>query len=183
MNRIMNRVVLGSGAVLLASSGAFGQLGGSAIVTPTPGPGAGVWTYAISVNNTGTTPIGTLWFAWIPGQNYLFSTPSSISSPAGWTSSTFGSGSNVSVRWTASGTATDINAGNSLGGFSFISTMSPTQMASNSPNFNVPVTTSFFYSGAAFSDAGFRFVAPVVPTPSAAAVGLLGLAVVARRRR
>lgn len=183
MNRVVKNAVFGVGSVLLASTTVFGQLGGSATVTPTAGPGAGVWTYAVAVNNTGTTPIGTLWFAWIPGQNYLFSTPTSISSPAGWTASTVGSGSNVSVRWTASNTTTDINSGNSLGGFSFISTMSPAQMAGNSPNFNVPVTTSFFYSGAAFSDAGFRFVATVVPSPSAAVVGLFGLAGVARRRR
>lgn len=183
MNRVMNRAVFGFGSVLLASTSAIAQLGGSATVTPTAGPGAGNWTYSVAVNNSGTTPIGTLWFAWIPGQNYLFSTPTNISSPAGWSASTIGSGSNVSVRWTASNTTTDINAGGSLGGFSFVSTMSPTQMAGDSPNFNVPVTTSFFYSGAAFSDAGFRFVATVVPTPSAAVVGVLGLAVMGRRRR
>jgi hypothetical protein len=162
---------------------AHGALQGTATVTPTQLT-ATSWRYDIAISNTGDTPIGTLWFAWIPGQNYLTSQPTSITSPASWTPATIGSGSNWSVRWTAANTSVDVNAGGSLTGFSFVSSMSPTALAGNSPSFpTTPVTTSFFYIAGAFGDPGYRFVASVVPTPGAAcALGMLALGAARRRR-
>lgn len=182
MSRTFTSLAVGFALTTLSPLTALAALGGSAVVTNTAFNGS-VYSYTISVNNTGTTPIGTLWFAWIPGQNYLTSTPIAITSPAGWTSSVIGSGANQSIRWTTSSLTQDIDAGGSLAGFSFTSAMSPTQLAGNSPSFpGTPVTTSFFYSGGAFSDAGFRFVASVIPAPGSAAA-LAGAIILASRRR
>ncbi len=169
---------------LVMSAGvAHGALEGSATLNPTQLTPT-TWRYDVTITNSGTTPIGTLWFAWIPGQNYLFSQPTSIVAPASWTPATFGSSSNWSLRFTAANTGVDVNAGSSLGGFSFVSTMSPTQISGNSPNFGgtTPVTTSFFYQAAAFGDPGFRFVASVIPGP-ASATALAGAILLAGRRR
>ncbi|MBX9737026.1 MAG: hypothetical protein K2X32_08875 [Phycisphaerales bacterium] len=170
-------------SLFLTAGVANAALQGSATVNPTQLT-ATTWRYDVSISNTGTTPIGTLWFAWIPGQNYLTSQPTSIQSAAGWTPAAIGSGSAWSVRWTAQNTSVDINAGGSLGGFSFVSSMTPTAISGNSPVFTTtPVTTSFFYEAAAFGDPGFRFVASVIPTPGAAGVLAAGMLLAGRRRR
>ncbi len=46
---------------------------------------AGSYTYDLSLTNTGTagSTIGTFWFSWIPGQNYLASNPTVVSAPTG----------------------------------------------------------------------------------------------------
>src|SRR5206468_5637695 len=43
-----------------------------------------VYHYDITVTDTGSTNVGTFWFGWIPGFNFLPATPSAASSPSGW---------------------------------------------------------------------------------------------------
>ena len=43
-----------------------------------------LYTYNITLNDIGTTHIGTFWFAWVPGQDYLAVAPSATTCPAGW---------------------------------------------------------------------------------------------------
>ena len=45
----------------------------------------GVYDYSITLNDTGTTTMGTFWFSWIPGTGFLSATPTDITSPTGWT--------------------------------------------------------------------------------------------------
>jgi hypothetical protein len=71
----------------------------------------------------------------------------------------------------------ELAAGASLAGFSFDSTATPAQIAGASQFFNnPPVATSFVYSQAPFSDAGFSFVAASNPlassTPEPSTFGL-----------
>src|ERR1700753_1111245 len=42
--------------------------------------------YKITLNNTGTTNVGTFWFAWVPGEDFMPTSPTNISSPPSWTS-------------------------------------------------------------------------------------------------
>ena len=44
---------------------------------------AGLYDYTITLNNTSTTPIGTFWYAWVPGGFFLPSTPASVTAPPG----------------------------------------------------------------------------------------------------
>ena len=111
--------------------------------------GGGLYDYSITLTNKGdsTSPVGTFWYAWIPGQNYLPSDPASVSSPTGWTDTISGSGG-YGIHWTTSSAA--LAQGSSLL-FSFESTDTPTTLAGNAVSFpTTPIGTSFVYGGAAF---------------------------------
>ncbi len=146
------------------------------------------WQYDLTLSDTGTTNLGTFWFAWVPGQNFMGVAPSGITSPAGWTAKTTHGGATdgYAIQWVAA-PAAQLTPGESLTGFTFDSALSPEQMLGDSPfHPTSPVTTTFVYSGAPFSDAGFKFEVSAVPEPSSLALlGLGALAVVvalARKR-
>src|SRR5579864_6443641 len=44
----------------------------------------GVYEYDLTLDNTGTTTIGTFWFSWIPGAGFMSATPTNITSPSNW---------------------------------------------------------------------------------------------------
>ena len=130
---------------------------------------ATTYRYTITLADTGTTPIGTFWFSWLPGQGYLPDLPT-FTSPVGWSAQlTDGAPpqNGYSILWTAS---TALQPGESLGNFSFTSTATPSVLFANSTIHSpTPVTTSVVYSGAPFSDAGFTLAAT---TPVVAAVSI-----------
>jgi hypothetical protein len=124
--------------------------------------GNGTFNYTVSLTDTGTTSIGTYWFAWIPGQDYLDTPPTNIVAPAGWSDviTNGGAGDGYAIRFIA-GPGSELTTGNALN-FSFTSTETPAQLAGNSSfHSTVPETTSFVYEGAAFGDPGFQFTATV----------------------
>ena len=169
-------------SMLAAASAANAALVANATVTGSP-IGGGVYHYTVTLNNTGTTTIGTLWFAWVPGGNFMSAVPTSITSPAGWSASIQGGAGAASILWQANNAPSRLAAGGSLTTFSFNSTNTPAQLtgfAASSPSNHV--TTSFVYSGAAFSDAGFQFTASVVPAPAVGSASLLFLGALATRR-
>ncbi len=150
------------------------------------------WLYSIQLNDTGTTNIGTFWFSWIPGEDFMGSVPTDVSSPAGWNDNiTHGGASDgYAIQWLAGG-GDAITPGGSLAGFSFESSVSPAAIAGNSPFFpSTPELTSFIYSAGPFSDAGFSFTVQELSSPSApepgsivmAAIGAALLGLFVRRR-
>jgi len=147
----------------LLSESASAQI---ALTSTTGTAGSPVYHYQITVNDTGTTPIGTFWFGWVPGEDFLPSAPSAVQDPSGWTHTITGSNNSTdgsAIQWTAS--SNPIAAGQSLSTFEFTTTDSPSALAANSPTHaQSPATTAFVYSGAPFSDSGFQLVA----TPPAA---------------
>jgi len=160
---------------------AWGAVGASATISSTPlGPNS--YEYSLTLKNTGTTPIGTFWYGWVPLYDLLPSAPTQIFSPAGW------SGNNVadyygvaSVQWV--NTLTPLQPGQSLGGFKFDSPDTPAQLAGNS-QFGLPVGYSYVYIGAPETDPGALLTPTVVtPEPGTVGVGLVGIALVAGRRR
>ena len=147
-------------------------------LTSTTGSGSGaVYHYSITVNDTGTTNLGTFWFGWVPDEDFLPSVPTAVQDPSGWTHTITGSGNSTdgsAIEWTSSSNV--ITPGHSLTGFAFSSTDSPTVLAANSPSHPAsPTTTAFVYSGAAFSDAGFQLVVtpPAVATTAASTTTLV----------
>ena len=139
--------------------------------------------YNLTLNDLGTTTIGTFWFSWVPGANFMPVSPTNITSPASWNPivTNGGAADGFAIQWTASSAAADLAAGQSLSGFSFDSTATPAQMAGlSSFHPGEPVETSFVYSGVPFSDAGFQFVATnagsAVPEPSTSTLGAIGAA-------
>ena len=140
------------------------------------------YEYDLTLDNIGTTNIGTFWFAWVPGEDFMPTSPTNVVSPANWTDNVThgGAGDGFAIQWLAT---TVLAPGDVLGGFSFVSTTTPTEMAGLAAGFpgTPPVTTSFIYSGAPFSDAGFQFVVaeaatPTVPEPSSLALFAVGMA-------
>jgi hypothetical protein len=172
------------------SSHAFANgITATATFTDTPNASlAGVNDYSITLNNTGTTTIGTFWFAWVPGAGFLSATPTEIGSPAGWTEMTTNSG--AAIQWI---TSTPLAAGSSLSGFTFDSTETPAELLSaftgTGTGSGDSQSTAFVYSGAPLVGPGDQLVvtpaAVVTPEPSTLALfgtGILGLAGAARRK-
>ncbi len=142
------------------------------------GSGSGPYTYNLSFSDAADSlsPVGSVWYAWIPGFEYLPGLPTSAAAPAGWTATISGD----SIQFVASSPANDIQAGSSLAGFSYQAAFSPAQLAA-APNSGVSVA----YSGGLFSDAGDTFTVETVPEPSTLALlicGATGLSLVGRRR-
>ena len=182
--------VLALGVGMGLSSHAFADgISATATFTNTPDASlAGVNDYSITLNNTGTTPIGTFWFGWVPGNGFLSATPTDIGTPAGWTEMTTNSGAAIQFV-----TSTPLAAGSSLTGFTFDSTETPAELLSAftgmEPGTGDPESTAFVYSGAPLVGVGDQFVvtgataAAVTPEPSTLALfgtGILGLAGAAR---
>jgi hypothetical protein len=145
--------------------------------------GGGEWQYDMTlsnnspVNNADTT-IGTFWFSWAPGEQFMEAMPTDVQAPTNWkfqiTETTPQGG--FGIQYVAMNNDF-LTAGQSLGGFTFDSTETPTQLLGPSSFFNNPVeTTSAAYTQAPFSDtttAGDVFavteasVGPTPPTPPA----------------
>jgi hypothetical protein len=150
----------------------------------------GLFQYNLTLNNTGTTTIGTFWFSWIPGRGFLSVTPTNVLSPADWGDVLTNGGD--AIRWT---TSTLLAAGASVTGFTFDSTETPAQLAGPfaGPGLGTgdPVDTAFVYIAAPLADPGFQLVAAAaknapVPEPSPLAILatlMLGFAALAARRR
>jgi hypothetical protein len=145
-----------------------GTLSATATFTDTPGS-PGVFDYDLTLNNTGTTGIGTFWFAWIPGDNFMTVAPTDVQSPAGWTANII---PGFSIQWLDSGS---LSQGTSQSGFEFESTLTPAQLEGPSIIPSDPVATSFVYIGAPFNDPGFQLVATPAQTTSTPEPGTIVL--------
>jgi hypothetical protein len=144
------------------------------------GSGSGPYTYNLTFSDSGsaTSPIGSVWYGWIPFAFYLHGTPTSASAPAGWTHSIDAN----SIEFVASSPANDIPIGGSLSGFGYTATFSPATLA-GTPNSGL----SDAYAAGIESDAGnvFTVQAVVVPEPSTLTLlicGATGLWLIGRRR-
>jgi hypothetical protein len=160
----------------------YGALSASSTITPQQlGPNS--YEYSLSLTNTGTTPIGTLWFGWIPAYDLLPSAPTRFVAPAGWTGTNapdfFGV---ASAQWV--NTASPLQPGQTLTGFKFDSPDSPATIDGTSAYFGLPVKESYVYIGAPQTDSGFAFTpTTVVPEPASAALLLAASAGCFIRRR
>jgi hypothetical protein len=122
--------------------------------------GGGEWQYDITLSNNSSadnanTTVGTFWFSWAPGQEYMEAKPTDVLSPTGWTEKLTGeenAGDGNAIQWVAmSGSL--LHAGSSLSGFQFDSTESPSQITGPSSFFqNQPETLSAAYTQGPFSD-------------------------------
>jgi len=133
------------------------------------------YDYTITLNNTAssTSPIETLWYAWVPGADFLPSSPITVQPPSGWSDAITGGslGDGYGIEFFT--TTTPLNPGNSFI-FEFESADTPAQLAGNSPAHpGSPVGTSYVYSGIV-SGAAATFVVQPVPEPSSLALLLLG---------
>jgi hypothetical protein len=187
---IIGYAVLAAG---ILQSSANAQIGASVTYTPQQlSPGS--YQYSITLNNTGTTQIGTFWFGWIPGYDFLPST-ASVSSPAGWIgNSVHDAIGGYAIEWYDSVPNSGLAPGHSLSGFSITTPDSPATIAGNSflqmsAVTYYPVSTSWVYvgqfqDGANPSDQGTMVTASAVPEPSSLfLLAPAGLLLIRRSRR
>jgi hypothetical protein len=186
-NSLLSRVAALAAASMLATVTYGAEVASATISSMQSGPGSS--QYNLALNNTGTTTLGTFWFSWIPGDNFMPVSPTGITSPGGWQDMvTHGGPSNgFAIQWTAKTPANDLAAGSSLTGFSFDSSLTSAQLESPSTGHpSDPVATAFVYRGAPFSDPGFQLTAAqpgaTTPEPSNFLLGAFGLGVLLVRR-
>ncbi|HTU27270.1 MAG TPA: PEP-CTERM sorting domain-containing protein [Pirellulales bacterium] len=168
-------------AVWLAAGGGRAEadiLASAAITAQQVSPGE--YQYDITLDDIGTTNIATFWYAWVPGEGFLASQPTNITGPAGWTDTVTDT---YAIRWEDA--ATPLVAGNSLSGFQFDSSDTPSEVFGMSVAYpTTPVDTSVVYATAPPSGSSDQFVvtSPEPSTLAMLAAGTLGLMLAARRR-
>ena len=175
-------------AALLSATATFSaSIDASGVLTSRPDGSNFDYSITLSNSSSSTDPIGTFWFAWVPGEDFLDTSPLSVTDPTGWTDNIThgGPGDGYAIQWLASSAADDVTAGTSLSGFGFTSTDSPASVYGNSAFFpTTPVLTAFTYDAAPFSDDGDRFLVTVVPEPvSLALLSPMALLMLRRSRR
>jgi hypothetical protein len=158
-----------------------GTINASATITATPdGPD---YDYTITLTNTsgaGNDNIGTFWFGWVPGADFLATSPLSVTDPTGWkdTITHGGSTDGYAIQYVAKTSADEIAPGNSLV-FGFKSADTPADLMGNSVFYpTTPVLTSFVYSQGPFQGDGLQFTVTFasVPEPSSLVLGIIGVA-------
>jgi len=161
MNKAIKSLV---GCALMGALAFAAHAAEDASATLTSLSGSGPFTYALTLTDSGSTTIGSVWFAWKPGFNYLPSVPSSApSQTTGWGTSIQGTTGAASVQFTAGSSASYLQPGQSAT-FDFTTADSPSTLAGDSGS--TPIGTSVAYSAGLFSDGGVQFVATSTPEPS-----------------
>jgi hypothetical protein len=170
------------GSMLLAGSICAVHAQGEIASGTVAGSGTGPYTYSLTFSDAAnaTSPIGSVWYAWVPGGFFLPSAPTTVSAPPGWTATPSGK----SIQFVASSATDYITAGHSLSGFGFTASFSPSQLTA-APNSGKSVA----YSAGLFAPAdpnGFTFTVQPAPVPEPSPLMLIsaaaGLLVVLRWR-
>ena len=152
--------------------------------------GGGNFQYNIALKNTSSTSIGTFWFSWIPGYDFMNVSPTSITAPTGWVAPVTGpdfTGDGYAIEYYNLGGSGDQLAPGATDNFSFDSTETLSQISGAGAG---PLgsfydqTTSYVYAGQPETDAGFQFnVTPVVPEPVSIGMIAIGAGAFFLRRR
>ncbi|MGN6366967.1 MAG: hypothetical protein ACTHN5_01775 [Phycisphaerae bacterium] len=165
------RIAVAILCALFPAGAAFASLQADGTILPISSPTDTSFQYDITLHNTGTTNVGSFWFAWVPGLDFLPSQPLNVQSPAGWTANIINDpysyyGDGYSIQWIAN---TPLPAGQSLPGFSFTSADTPATMAGYSPIYfgYYPTTTSYAYAGTPELTEATSFTLNVLPTITA----------------
>jgi hypothetical protein len=149
----------------------------SGVLSSTPDGADFDYTITLMNSSSSNASIGTFWFAWVPGADFMATSPLSVTNPTGWTDMITHGGATdgYAIQWVSSSSSDNVAIGGSLT-FQFKSADTPAQLAGDSIFYpGTPVATSFVYPGAPFSDAGHQFVVSSVPEPSTLTLGILAL--------
>jgi hypothetical protein len=182
MKRILLLGIILAGHELLPQPASVaGTIQADATITATPD--GSNFDYTITLTNTsgpGNDGIATLWFSWVPGQDFMPSRPLSVTLPSGWKDViTHGNGNDgFAIQFDVITTADILAPGGSLT-FGFTSADSPAALMGNSPSHpDHPVLTSFVYSQGPLRGDGEQFTAAFasVPEPSSLWLGTCAVA-------
>jgi uncharacterized protein YjdB len=132
----------------------------SGLISSTPDGSNFDYTITLSNASTSSSGIGTFWFAWVPGQDYLATSPLSVTPPTGWSDQiTHGGASDgYAIEFTTANSLYYVQPGHSMT-FAFKSADAPSSVEGNSVFYSqTPVGTSYVYPTTPFSDSGHLFV-------------------------
>ena len=137
----------------------------ASIQATSTGP-ANTYSLTLSDSISSSSPVGTFWFAWIPGEDLLSASPTNVTSPSGWQAFVEGGYyGGYSIEWYALSPSSYLPAGYSLTGFGFNSPDTPDALSGSSRVYpGTPTLTSYMYSAGPFSDAGTQVVVSQLPT-------------------
>ena len=170
---LLSNIIASGGNSNAQSSGASQtNIIASGVISDTPGTGVYDYTIALTNSSQSGSAIGSFWYAWVPGADYLSSYPISVTAPAGWTATVTGGGAGdgYGIQFVANSSSNDIQPGSSLS-FSFMSTDPPSTVEGDSQIYSgVPVGTSAVYPGAPVNDGGTPFVVSATVTLASIAV-------------
>ena len=180
--------LIGIVVVVVAAPWAFGAI--SASTTISTASTSAPFNYTMSVTNTGTTPIGTLWFAWtnVPiTYNFLPAPASNVTYPSGWVGFSTGpdrAGDGYGVEYY---TFNPIGPGQTLTGFNFTSNVAPSHLGDTASSYPLPIDTTYVFQDYFNTGPGVGALATpavVVPEPGVAVAGIAcGLMMLGGRRR
>lgn len=169
-------LALGAGLVLSAISASAQQdviVNGSLTYT---GPTAGVYDYTLTMNNTGTEAVESLWLGWALNSNPVFNVlnPSSAGNSLGWQNILDGN----SVMY--AGTAGSTLAAGKSATFTFDSTSTPTQFENPFSSGGSGLSVAYGVNAQQFgifdtTTHSFDFAPSVVATPEPSTLGLLAV--------
>jgi hypothetical protein len=159
-----------------------GPLDVSATLSATPDGSDFDYTIVLKNASSSTDSLETFWFGWVPGKDFLPTSPISVTPPTGWADRVTHGGATdgFAIQFV---TSTDpLAPGQSLD-FMFKSADTPAQIAGNSPFYpTIPAETSFVFQGAPFRGDSAEFRVRSTPEPSTlalagvAALGVIGYA-------
>jgi hypothetical protein len=189
----MNKILLSGIASLAMSAAVYGSESATGVLNlqSVSGSGAGAtYTYDITLKDTGTTNIGTFWYAWLPPDDFydfLTSKPTAESSPTGWTANLQGednSRDGNSIQWVSS--TNPLTPGTSLT-FGYTTPDNPASVTGGGVGpFPYPTGYSYIYIGAPETDAGSLVNVAVgditVPEPATLSLLVAGVAALCTRR-
>ena len=98
----------------------------SGVISSTPDGSNYNYTIQLTNSSSSTSGIGTFWYAWVPGEEFLATSPISVSPPTGWTDQIThaGAGDGYAIRFEASSSSYDVQPGSPLN-FGFTSANTP----------------------------------------------------------
>jgi hypothetical protein len=176
----MKRVILLAGLIaagIVAAPVHAGILDVSAVIADRSDGANFDYTITLTNSATSTDSLQTFWFSWVPGQDFMTLSPTSVTPPAGWTDiiTHGGAADGFAIQFK---TATDgLAPGQSLD-FSFTSPVTPEQLAGNSPfHTDFPELRAFVYQGQPLQGDSAQFNVTAVPEPSSLIQGAVGVAV------
>ncbi len=132
----------------------------SAVISSKPDGANFDYTIQLTNSSSSDASIGTFWYSWVPGEDFMATSPISETPPSGWTDSVtnMGPGDGYAILFTSGASADNVQPGSTLA-FNFTSADTPDEINGNSVFYpTTPVGTSYVYPVGPFSDGGHVFV-------------------------
>jgi hypothetical protein len=191
--KAMSKMLLAGIAALAAGARVYGSEAATGVINLQSISGSGastLYTYDITLKDTGTTDIGTFWYAWLPPDNFydfLKSKPTAETSPTGWVANLEGENNGSddnSIQWVAN--SNPLTPGSTFT-YDYTTPDSPASVTGPSSPFGYPTGYSYIYIAGPETDPGSLVnvaagTLTLVPEPATISLLAIGAASLVIRR-